>query len=254
MRYEKGLLVAAAFVATASAASAQAPAADTAAKTALTQAASALGMVRTVRRALDIVNTFEYTANGTMVDANGGQDKVARITVGYDYVIPAIRLDAEKTTPGGVTRHDIEVAAGPYAWDESKPGVYLRRSNTSTAERLRQIWLMPHAIVLAGAKAPDKVRVADRGGSRELTVAGPDGLEIKGLLDAKNLPTHVELKMGGQVFSADYADYMDFQGYGVMFPAHIEQKIDGRAVADLTVTEALVNPYLIFPPPKEVKP
>jgi hypothetical protein len=37
-----------------------------------------------------------------------------------------------------------------------------------------------------------------------------------------------------------------------MFPSHIVQKVDGRAVADLTVTEALANPYLIFPPPKEL--
>jgi hypothetical protein len=55
----------------------------------------------------------------------------------------------------------------------------------------------------------------------------------------------------GTEVSADYAA-KDFQGYGVMFPSRIVQKIDGRTVADLTVTEALANPYLIFPPPKEM--
>jgi hypothetical protein len=30
------------------------------------------------------------------------------------------------------------------------------------------------------------------------------------------------------------------------------QKVDGRIIADLTVTEALANPYLIFPPPREL--
>ena len=37
-----------------------------------------------------------------------------------------------------------------------------------------------------------------------------------------------------------------------MFPSHIVQKVDGRTVADLTVTDALANPYMIFPTPKEV--
>ena len=134
----------------------------------------------------------------------------------------------------------------------STPGIYLRRSNTPAAERLRQIWLMPHGLVLAGAKAPDKVKVADRGGVRELTVPGPDGTEITGRLDAKNFLTHVEMKIDAQVFSADFADYKDFQDYGVMFPTHIVQKIDGRAVADLTVTDALANPYLVYPVPKEL--
>lgn len=257
MRYRKLTLVAVLTLAAAAPALAQAPeaapsAGDAAAKKALVETASALGMVRGVAHALDIVNMFEYTASGTMADPSGGQDKVNHITVGYDYVIPAIRIDADETTPSGGARREIEVAAGPYAWDESKPGVYLRRTNTPPAERLRQIWLMPHALVLAGAKALDKVRLAERGGSRELIVAGPDGLEIRGLLDAKNLPTHVELRIGAQVYSADFADYKDFQDYGVMFPTHIEQKVDGRTVADLMVSDALVNPYLIFPPPKEV--
>jgi hypothetical protein len=107
-------------------------------------------------------------------------------------------------------------------------------------------------VILAGAKAPDRVKVADRGGVMELSVALPDGTEIKELLDAKNLATHVEMRVGGQVLSADYAEYKDFQDYGVMFPTRIVQKVDGRVVADLTVTEALANPYLIFPPPKDL--
>jgi hypothetical protein len=38
-----------------------------------------------------------------------------------------------------------------------------------------------------------------------------------------------------------------------MFPSHFMQKIDGRVAADVTVTQASANPYLIFPPPKELK-
>lgn len=79
-----------------------------------------------------------------------------------------------------------------------------------------------------------------------------DGTEVKGLLGTQNLTTHVEMKIGAQLLSADYAGYKDFRDYGVMFPSRIVQKVDGRIIADLTVTEALANPYLIFPPPKEL--
>jgi hypothetical protein len=195
---------------------------------------------------------FEYTASGSLVDPGGGQDKVSRITVGYDYVIPAIRVDVEKTVPNGETRREVTVAAGPLAWDESTPGIFSRRTNVRAVERLRQIWIMPHAVVLEGARAPDKVRVAERGGATELIVAVPDGSEAT--LDAKNFPTRVEMNLGAQTYSGDFADYKDFQEYGVMFPSRISLKIDGAPIAEFTVSEALANPYLIFPPPKELKP
>jgi hypothetical protein len=223
-------------------------------KKVLVATASALGMVRGVAHSLDVVNMFEYTASGTVADLGGGQDKVSRITVGYDYVIPAIRVDVEKTVPNGETRREVTVAAGPLAWDESTPGIFSRRANVPAVERLRQIWIMPHAVVLEGAKAPDKVRVAERGGATELIVRAPDGSEIRATLDAKNFPTHVELNVGTRTYSGDFADYKDFQEYGVMFPSRISQKIDGAPVAEFTVSEALANPYLIFPPPKELKP
>jgi hypothetical protein len=250
MRSPIGLSVALACLAAAMPAAAQAP--DATAKKTLTDAANALGMVRGLTRSLEVVNMFEYTASGTMADPNGGDSKVSRITAGYDYVIPAARVDIERTGADGRAAREITVAAGRLAWDEATPGIYLRPAGTPAAERLRPIWLLPHGVILAGAKAPDRIKVADRGGVTELSVALPDGTEVTELLDAKNLATHVEMKVGGQVLSADYADYKDFQDYGVMFPSRIVQKVDGRVVADLTVTEALANPYLIFPPPKEL--
>jgi hypothetical protein len=226
---------------------------DTAIKKAFTDAANALGMVRGLQRSLMVVNMFEYTASGTMADANGAPGKVSRITAGYDYVIPAARVDIEMAGPDGAIHRGIQVAAGQLSWDESMPGIYLRPGATSAADRLRQIWLLPHGLILAGATALDRVRMADKGAQKEFRVPLPDGSEALGLVGEKNLMTHVEFKVGPQAFAADYADYKDFQDYGVMFPSRIVQKIDGRVVADLAVTEALANPYLIFPPPKELK-
>ena len=217
-------------------------------RAALTEAAKALGMVRGLERSLTIVNMFEYTASGTLADAAGAPSEVKRITASYDYVIPAARVDVEKAG-----ERTIEVASGSLAWDEETPGIYRRPAGTSAAERLKLIWLLPHGVILAGAKAPDKAAVAETGGQRELTVPLPTGAEAKGVLDSAGLMTRVEIKIGAQLFTGDYSDYKDFQGYGVMFPTRIVQKVDGRTIADLSVSEALANPYMIFPPPKELK-
>jgi hypothetical protein len=252
MLYRTFALVIAATLSATSVATAQAPDA----RATLTAAANALGMVRGLERSLTIVNMFEYTAKGTMAgtmaDAAGAQIEVSRITAAYDYVIPAARVDVERASAAGPQR-TIEVASGALAWDEETPGIYLRPAATSAAERLKLIWLLPHGVILAAAKAPDKITVAEKEGARELTVSLPTGTEAKASLDAANLMTHVEIRIGAQVFTGDYADYKDFQGYGVMFPTRIVQKVDGRTIADLTVSEALANPYMIFPPPKELK-
>src|SRR5215470_5669353 len=126
-----------AVLAVASPAPAQAPTADPAAKKTLTDAASALGMVRGLNRALDVVNMFEFTASGTMADPHGGGDtKVSRITAGYDFVIPAARIDIERAASDGTTTRHIAVAAGQLSWDESLPGIFLRAASTSAADRL----------------------------------------------------------------------------------------------------------------------
>lgn len=246
--------VAAGLLAATTAAFGQAPAPPppSEARKALNDAASALGMVRGIERSLTIVNMFSFTASGTLAKAGGGQDQVTRFTADYDYVIPAARVDVERTVAGAQPQRTIEVVAGALAWDETTPGIFLRPAATSATERLKPLWLLPHGIILAAAKAPDKVTVADKGGRKELIVPLPNGGEGRGLLDAKNFITQVEIRFGSQVLTGDYSDYKDFQDYGVMFPVRIVQKIDGRPLADLTVTESLANPYMVFPPPKEL--
>src|SRR3989442_1715034 len=88
------------------------------------------------------------------------------------------------------------------------------------------------AVLTEAAKALGMVAVAETSGQRELTVPLPTGVEAKGVLDAAGLMIRVEIKIGAQLFTGDYSDYKDFQGYGVMFPTRIVQKLDGRTIAD----------------------
>ena len=233
---------------------AQAPAPPpplTEARKVLAEAANALGMVRGVDRSLTIVNMFAFTANGTLATAAGSPEPVTWFTADYDYVIPASRVDVERE--GAPPQRTIEVAAGNLAWDESTPGIFSGSAKTSAAERLNLLWLMPHGIILAGAAAPDKVTVAAKSGAKELVVPLPNGGEGRGLLDDKNFITRVEVRFGNQILTGEYSEYKDFQDYGVMFPVRIVQKIDGRPFADLTVTDSLANPYMVFPVPKELQ-
>src|SRR5262245_1294335 len=182
MSYRTFAVVVAATLSATAIAAAQAPDA----RATLTAAANALGMVRGLERSLTIVNMFEYTAKGTMADAAGAQIEVSRITAAYDYVIPAGRVDVERASASGPQR-TIEVASGALAWDEETPGIYLRPAGTSAAERLKLIWLLPHGVILAAAKASDKIAVVEKDGARELTVSLPTGAEAKASLDAANL-------------------------------------------------------------------
>ena len=162
---------------------------DPAARKALTEAASALGMVRGLNRALDIVNMFEFTANGTMSDPRGGAPyKVDRITASIDYVIPAARVDVQRAASDAGAQRTIEVAAGPLAWDETTPGTFLRSAGSSAAERLKEIRLLPQALILAGAKAPDKVKLSETGDRRELLRCAAGWQRDQGRAGCKEFP------------------------------------------------------------------
>ncbi len=71
-------------------------------------------------------------------------------------------LTSRRLAADGKTARNITVAAVELAWDEPLRPL---------------VWLRLHGVVLAGAKAPDKVKMTDRGGVRELSVALADGSE-----------------------------------------------------------------------------
>lgn len=216
----------------------------------LRDAADALGMVRfdrsrtPPRNQYDVVHTYEFVGAGMYA----GQ-KAAKATIGIDFGIYAIRADVE--TAAG--EHDIKVASGQLAWDESKPGVFAKAGTTNAAERLRLTWILPPAVIHAAVKAPEKVKVATQDGRKELIVALPDGSEVKGVLNPRNVMTRIEMRTGGKTYVGEYDDFRsDVQDMEVMFPYKIVQTVDGQVVTDLALSEHYANPYVIFPVPKEL--
>jgi len=63
------------------------------------------------------------------------------------------------------------------------------------------------------------------------------------------------VKAAGKTYEASFSDYTDKwePPYLVIFPSKLVWKVDGRALADLTVTEFKSNGYVVFPVPETVR-
>jgi hypothetical protein len=207
----------------------------------------AMGMLRGVVRTLGgATHSFQYKATGTV----GGQN--ASVVVGFDYRLPAIRMDvtyADKT-------RQITVASGNLSWDESKPGVFSQAGKTTAADRLMPLWLLPPAVVLEGAAGAATLKVATVNGAKQITIPLPRYMtQLVATLDTKGNVTHTEMNVGGKLYSADLSNYQDDKlDFHVYFPHRIVEKVDGNAVADLTLSEHTVGPYLVWPIPQQIQP
>lgn len=227
-------------------------------------AADALGMVRTVARRMDSINTVEFSGTGGMrvPQAGGGWTSydITHATIGMSYYIPAMRWDMTRTESDGSERRTIQVVREDRAWDEEEPGVNPVPVTGQTAERRRQIWLTPHgfmrAVVEAEAARAGSVRVGSASGKTTLTV-DVDGTPMTATLNEDNRPERVELTidhpvLGRTQLAASYTGYLDWPILDVYFPSRIVHTLGDEVSLDLTVTEFFQNPYVVFPTPEQL--
>ena len=235
-------------------------------KVAVETAAEVLGMVRGPQRNTRGVNKIEVVASGTMAeraaDGTWRDYKVKRITEAVDFVIPAARVDVERSGSSGGTQRQIEVVAETRAWDEEKPGINGTPVTNSVDDRLRMIWLTPQGAMWGALRAAEKdgVKLANEAGHLAISYS-LNGEPIKLLLDAKLLPEKVQLqahssRYGDTTLEATYTGYKDFaatpvvpEGFLAPCPSRITYKAAGRTIRDLTVSDCEINPYVIFPLP-----
>jgi hypothetical protein len=225
-------------------------------KVAVETAAEVLGLVRGAQRSTTSVNTMEVTGTGTIAepatDGKWTDYKVTRLTVALDFVIPAARVDMARVAPGAGVQRQIQVVSGAQAWNEEKPGINGTPIAGAAADRLRQIWLTPHG-AMRGALKADNVRLANEGG--RLTISySMNGDPVKVVLSPGLLPERVQIQArssayGDTLLEAVYSQYKDFEGYLFQCPSRMVQKAGGRTILDLTVSNCVVNPYVIFPLP-----
>lgn len=261
-------------------ATAPAPAKAPDVATTLTDAAMALGMLRGPQL-IDAVATMEFWGTGTMnvfgqAYRPGGPWPALTVTAYHaavDFAVPGMRVDLTRANPPGTVQggggvplaapqRQIQVVSGRHAWNEARYGADATPAMNAVAERLLQIWMLPHGAIKAARQAGAATTAALDRGKTVLTFPAA-GTTMRAVLDAKNLVERVEAKidtpaLGDTLIEAIYSDYGDYNDdvykSDVMFPKHIVVREGGLPILDLTITRTnTYNPYVVFPVPSNVE-
>lgn len=239
--------------------------------TVLRTAADALGMVRwsdigagtTRLPGIDVVNTMEFWANGT-VDVGGKAVKTEyHAAIGYNPTAMRVEL-----TAGGKRQGPFQTVRDTFAWDESELGAGLAPGQgTATPamgavrERLLHLWTLPYGVVKAALAAGDKTTVAVEGGATVITfplTGALAGVTVKATLDSNSLITRVETRAdeAGLTTVTEYSNYADRAEVltDIKSPGRIVRKQGTRTLMDIEVKMWETNNlYLVFPVPPNVK-
>jgi hypothetical protein len=181
-----------------------------------------------------------------------------------NYFYPGMRVDLERVSAGApatAPERLIPVVSGTHAWNEvNMPGGPATADMGTVNARLLQVWMLPHGVVKAARKAPDKVVLSAQNGARVLTIPLPAPLSgtLRATLNAKNQVSQVvaTVQEGARqtVVEIAYDDYKDPDMSDIVFPHRIVRKSGGVTTLDLTVTAAtMYNPYVIMPVPENVE-
>src|SRR4051812_42456217 len=210
--------------------------------------ADTMGMLREANEA-DHIATIRYWAAGTMT-ANGQTVKVSNYAASVNFHVPGMRVDITRGGADGKTEHVIEVVSDNYAWNETMPGIGATSMPAAVNMRLLQIWMLPQGVVKAATAAGAAAKVTMANGMTTLSFpVASINATITATIDAKNLITQVEGRMGNTVVTTAYSDYGDYNGSDylsdVQFPKHIVQKTGGATTLDITLSKTnTYNPYV----------
>src|SRR5260370_14414907 len=243
----------------------------------LRAAADALGMIRwsdigagaTRLPGIDIVNTMEIVASGTIYD--NGQPSTFLSRDALLDVPPSMRVEITRKGGDAAAQHTIQTVRENYAWNESEIGAGLiPGKGTATPAmpaakaRLLQLWIFPYGVIKAAIAAGDKTKVSMENGDTVITLplsGSLAGVTATATLDSKNFITKVETRdesaapsnLGTEVEYSDYADHGEVLT-DIKSPGHIVEKQAGKPVLDLRVKMVDANdPYLVFPVPSNLK-
>lgn len=243
----------------------------------LRAAADALGMVRwsdigagaTRLPGIDVVNTMEIFASGTIYD--NGQPSTCEFHAALAYIPPAMRVEITRKGGDAASQHTIQTVRENYAWNESEIGAGLvpgkgaaTPAMPAAKTRLLRLWILPYGVVKAAIAAGDKTKVSMENGATILTfpLSGSlAGINVTATLDSKNFITKVETRPDNPALAnmATEAEYSDYADHGevltdIQSPGHIVYKQAGRPALDIQVKMVNANdPYLVFPVPPNVK-
>jgi hypothetical protein len=97
---------------------------------------------------------------------------------------------------------------------------------------------------------PATVKVVDGGVGGKVTISFPvEGVPVTAELNSDYRPETITMKVDGKTLLARHRAYKDISEYGVMFPTRTTETVDGRLYLDLTIDDARVASYAVFPKP-----
>jgi hypothetical protein len=166
--------------------------------------------------------------------------------------MPAGRRDLKLSTAGGAAERRIEVFNKGQAWMETEPGLSPKPATLGAADRaLQALYLTPHGAIRAAVDAPAKDVQYSKVAGKDVIKVTKDGFVITATLNADSRPELITVTGRGlPPAEAALTEYKDWDGYDIYFPAHLVERVNGKVVLDLKVTEFRSNAYVVFPPPR----
>jgi hypothetical protein len=226
--------------------------------TLLFKASDGLGILRGLRQE-DSLTTLEFWAHGTMmVDGRPSRVTSYRGSLRF-HDVPAMRVDITRVGPDGKPQRVVEAVAGPFAWNETEPGINGTPAPQAAAERMLWLRTLPQGLLKGARAAEANAQIRREGASIVLAYSVPEvaNASITATLNDRNLIERVQSKLGSTVTDTTYAGYADWNPKDykadIWFPGRIVQKRDGVTILDLTVTKTnTYNPYVVVPVPPNV--
>lgn len=236
--------------------------------------ANSMGMLRGLQQE-DSILSLEQWAKGTMT-VGGQRFDLPEHRTSINYSVPGMRVDYRRQGAGGQAQRQIEVVAGPAAWNETDRGRGATPARDRAKERLVYLWTTPMGIVKAARAAGPKATVKAADGATVLSFPLPapvDDVIVNATVrkdpklltrpNAGALPTLVGTYIvrvetaGGVVSDTSYADYGDWNWddytADIMLPRRITRKHGDTTLELMTVNTNTYNPYVIMPVPENVK-
>jgi hypothetical protein len=213
-------------------------------------AADALGFVRGVGRTqtTDTLNRLQWGGAGKITEGSTLY-AVSHYRYTLSLHLKAAREDYERAVQGKSQRV-IHVVAGQDAWDENEPGVGGQLEPGSARSRYLQWARTPFGFVRLLLDAdPSTVKVSDDGPNKVRICLPVEGVMTTALLDPDYRPASISMEVDGKLIMARYRDYRDLAEYGVMFPTRISETVAGQPHIDLSIDDARVASYAVFPKP-----
>jgi hypothetical protein len=211
----------------------------------------AMGLIRGFgpRETTTTVNRLRWVGDGVMIEG-GHTYKVTKFDYGLSLLQKAAREDIQRTDSAGVKSRVIEVVAGANAWNENAPGVYSGLAQKQALERQLRFWRTPFGVAKALTLAPaGSVKVTDSGTGPVQLDLSVESVPMQVTLDSDYRPAQITQTVGKKKIVVQYSDYHDFAEYGLMFPGHYVETVDGKPYLDIQLHSGDVATYVVFPPP-----